>query len=106
MPDSDRLSSRQRAHLRALAHDEKAHIRVGKEGLTDAVVSAIEEAFNTRELLKIRIHDTAERQPQDVAHEIAGRLDGCRVVQTMGWTATLYRPDPDDPQIDLPARGG
>jgi RNA-binding protein len=105
MPDSDRLTSRQRAHLRSLAHGDDAHIRVGKEGLTDSVVSAIKEAFNTRELLKIRIHDTAERQPQDVAHEVADRIDDCRVVQTMGWTATLYRPDPENPTIDLPAAG-
>lgn len=80
-------------------------MRIGKEGLTDAVIAAINEAFNTRELLKIRIHDTADRQPQDVAHEIADRLDDCYVVHTMGWTATLYRPDPEDPEIQLPARG-
>jgi len=101
----ERLSSRQRAHLRSLAHDSKPHVRIGKDGLTDSVVEAVENAFNTRELLKIRIHDTADRQPQDVAHEIADRIDDCYVVQTMGWTATLYRPDPDEPVIELPARG-
>jgi RNA-binding protein len=106
MPDPDRLTSRQRAHLRSLAHGDDAHVRVGKEGLTEGVLSAIEEAFNTRELLKIRIHDTAERQPEDVAHEVADRVAGCRVVQTMGWTATLYRPHPDEPRIELPKPGG
>lgn len=99
---SDRLTSKQRAHLRSLAHGDKAHVRVGKEGLTDAVLDAIEEAFNTRELLKIRIFDTANRQPRDVAHEIADAIDACQVVHTMGWTATLYRPDPDEPEIELP----
>jgi RNA-binding protein len=33
---------------------------------------------------------------------VAGRLEDCQVVHTMGWTATLYRPDPDDPEIELP----
>jgi RNA-binding protein len=97
-----RLTSKQRAHLRSLAHGDDPHVRVGKGGLTDSVLAAIEEAFNTRELLKVRIHDTADRQPADVAHEIADRIDDCQVVHTMGWTATLYRPDPDDPEISLP----
>jgi RNA-binding protein len=97
-----RLTSKQRAHLRSLAHGDDPHVRIGKEGLTDAVLDAVEEAFNTRELLKIRIHDTADRQPSDVAHEVAGHLEDCQVVHTMGWTATLYRPDPDEPEIELP----
>ena len=99
---ASRLTSKQRAHLRSLAHGDDPHVRIGKEGLTDAVLDAVEEAFNTRELLKIRIHDTADRQPTDAAHEVAGQIDDCQVVHTMGWTATLYRPDPDNPEIELP----
>ena len=98
----ERLSSKQRAHLCKLAHGDKPHVRIGKEGLTPSVLEAVEEAFNTRELLKIRIHDTADRQPADVAHDVASAIEDCHVVHTMGWTATLYRPDPDEPGIKLP----
>ena len=101
-PEPDRLTSKQRAHLRSLAHDNKTVVHVGKDGLSDAVLTSIKEAFNTRELVKIRILDNANEQPRDVAHAVADELDDVQVVHTMGWTATLYRPDPDDPQIELP----
>ncbi|PEN13654.1 ribosome assembly RNA-binding protein YhbY [Longibacter salinarum] len=97
-----RLTSKQRAHLRSLAHGNKPVVHVGKDGLSDAVMTSIEEAFNTRELLKIRILDNANEQPRDMAHAIADRMEGVQVVHTMGWTVTFYRPDPDEPQIELP----
>jgi len=100
--ETPRLTSKQRAHLRSLAHDNKTVVRIGKDGLTDAVLTSIEEAFNTRELVKIRILDNANEQPRDMAHAIADRLHGVQVVHTLGWTVTLYRPDPDEPQIELP----
>jgi RNA-binding protein len=100
--ETPRLTSKQRAHLRSLAHDNKTVVHVGKDGLSDAVLTSIKEAFNTRELVKIRILDNANEPPRDMAHAIADRLDGVQVVHTMGWTVTLYRPDPDEPQIELP----
>jgi RNA-binding protein len=101
-PPDDRLTSKQRAHLRSLAHGIDPVVHVGKDGLSDAVLDAIAEAFHTREVLKIRILGNADRQPRDVAHAVADRLEGVQVVDTMGGTATLYRPDPDDPDIQLP----
>ncbi len=97
-----RLTSNQRARLRSLAHELDPVVRVGKEGLTDAVVDAAEEAFNTRELLKARVLDAALEDARDVAHALADRLDGVHVVQVIGHVAILYRPHPDDPQIELP----
>lgn len=97
-----RLTSKQRARLRSLAHDLDPVVRVGKDGLTDAVIDAAEEAFNTRELLKARVLDAAMEDARDVAHALADRLDGVRVVQVIGHVAILYRPHPDDPQIELP----
>jgi len=97
-----RLTSKQRAHLRSVSHGDKPVVHVGKDGLSDAVLTSIEEAFNTREVLKIRILDNANEQPRDLAHAIADRLDDVQVVHTMGWTVTFYRPDPDAPQIELP----
>lgn len=103
---ADRLTSRQRAHLRSLAHDQDPLIHVGKGGLTDAVEQAIEEAFNTRELLTIRVLDNCPRDERDIAEAVAGALDDVQVVRTIGSTALLYRPHPDDPEINLPSPGG
>lgn len=102
---SDQLTSRQRAHLRSSAHDQDPLIHIGKEGVTNSVEAAISEAFNTRELLTIRVLDNAPRDVRDVAEALAGALDDVQVVDTTGGTALLYRPDPDDPEITLPAAG-
>lgn len=101
----NRLTSRQRAHLRSLAHDQNPLIHIGKEGVTNSVEAAIAEAFNTRELLTIRVLDNAPRDVRDVAEALAGALEDVQVVDTTGGTALLYRPHPDDPEVHLPAPG-
>ena len=103
---SDRLTARQRAHLRSLAHDQDPLIHIGKEGLTDAVQQAIAEAFNTRELVTIRVLDNAPKAVRTVAEAVADGIDDAQVVRTIGGTALLYRPHPDDPEITLPDPGG
>ena len=96
----DRLTSKQRAHLRSLAHDLDPVVRVGKEGLTDAVKEAIVEAFNTRELLKIRVLDASPKGVRGITDALD--LDDVQVVQVIGHVAILYRPDPEEPVIELP----
>ena len=96
------LSSRQRAHLRRLAQPLKPVLHVGKEGVTDAAVRALADAFHTRELLKVRVLEAAPEPAKDTDHALAARLDGTTVVQTIGRNVVLYRPDPDEPTLRLP----
>jgi RNA-binding protein len=64
------------------------------------------EAFNTRELVTIRVLDNAPRDVRDIAEAMAAALDNVQVVRTIGGTALLYRAHPDEPEIDLPDAGG
>ena len=102
---SDRLTSRQRAHLRSIAHGQDPLVHIGKEGVTDPVREAAAEAFNTRELVTIRVLDNAPRSVRDIAEALAEGLDDVQVVRTIGGTALLYRPHPDNPEIELPSPG-
>lgn len=97
------MTSKQRAHLRSLAHHLKPILHVGAEGVTDAVVESVREAFNTRELLKVKVHESAPLDVDGAATGIAGPIEGARVAQTIGRTIVLYRPFPDNPEIRLPA---
>ena len=97
------LSPKQRAHLRSLAHHLKPVLHIGKEGVSDAAISAVGAAFNTRELLKVKVTDGAPLSAREAGDEIAARLDGAHHVQTIGRTVVLYRPDPEQPEIKLPA---
>lgn len=96
------LTSKQRAHLRKLAHHLKPVVLIGTDGVTPPVLDSVLDAFNTRELLKVKLQESAPVDVREAADAIAGQLEGVQTVQTIGRTAVLYRPDPDDPEIELP----
>lgn len=96
MPDAP-LSSKARARLRAQAHALKPLLHIGKEGVSDAAVAAAREAFHTRELLKVRVLDAAPEAPRETASALAARIEDVVVVQVVGRTVTLYRPQRETP---------
>jgi RNA-binding protein len=95
------LTARQRSTLRSLAHPLKPMLHVGKEGVTDSFLETLETAFNTRELLKLKVLDSAPEEARESAASIAGRLDDVHVVQVIGRTVVLYRRHPTDAKIKL-----
>ncbi len=97
------LTPRQRAHLRSLAHHLKPVLFVGKEGITDAAVRSLEEALNTRELLKVKVLEGSPMDVREAGNALAERVDDAVLVQTIGRVAVIYRPDPEEPEIRLPA---
>lgn len=99
MPD---LTSKQRAHLRGLAHALKPAAHIGKEGVTPASVRALRQTFDTHELVKVRVLEAAPEDAKTTAHTLATEIENAAVVQVVGRNATLYRPDPDAPRIQLP----
>lgn len=96
------LTSKQRAFLRSLAHPLKPILQVGAEGVSDAFVRSLEEAFRTRELLKIKVLDTAPHEAKEVADELPERLPRAHVAQVIGRTVVVYRAFPEKPEINLP----
>ena len=102
----DTLTSRQRAHLRKLAHHLKPIVLVGGDGVTTAVLSSVEEAFNTRELIKVKLQESAPLHVKDAAGELSTGVHGAHSVQTIGRTVVLYRPHPETPEIRLPGADG
>jgi RNA-binding protein len=96
------LTSKQRAQLKSLAHPLKALIHIGKEGMTGTLVANVQEAFNTRELLKVKVLESAPQSAKEVGEDLAWRLEGVELVQVIGRTIVLYRPHPEKPEIRLP----
>ncbi len=96
------LSSRQRAHLRSLAHPLKPMMQVGAEGVSEAFLTSLDEAFRNRELLKIRVLETSELELKEATAAIREARPQVEVVQTIGKVAALYRPHPEHPEIRLP----
>ena len=99
MPD---LTPKQRAHVRGLAHPVRPLVHVGKEGVTPAALRALRQTFATREIVKVKVLDAAPEGPRETGTALAEGVDGCHVVQTVGRTVTLFRPDPKNPVVRLP----
>ena len=96
------LNARQRAHLKSLAHPLKAMAQIGKGGVDDTVVASLDDAFQNRELLKVKVLDTAPLSAKEAGEQLATRVSGARLVQVIGRTVVLYRQHPDNPEIRLP----
>jgi RNA-binding protein len=91
------LTAKKRAQLKSLAHALKPVHQVGKDGVTDRAVSAVAEAFNTREILKVKVLDSAPEDAHSTGEALAEGIEGAHVVQIIGRTVVLYRPEPEDP---------
>ena len=69
------------------------------------MVRSVDEAFNSRELLKVKVQQGAPEKARATADQLVAALDGVHVPQTIGRTIVLYRPFPENPEIELPRSG-
>lgn len=97
------LTSKQRAFLRSRAHALKPVVHIGTAGVTEAALQGLMEAFNTREVLKVRVQEGAPGSTREMADALAAGAEGVEVVQTIGRVVVLYRPFPDEPELKLPS---
>lgn len=95
------LTGKQRRHLRALGHPLKPIVQIGRGGIDDGLVAAVEQALVDHELIKVKLGEAAEIDRHEAAEAIARRTHS-EVAQVLGNTLLLYRPDPDEPVIVLP----
>ena len=77
-------------------------MHVGAEGVSDAFARSLEEAFRTRELLKVKVLEQAPEDARATGAAILARLEDAHIAQTIGRTLVLYRRHPENPEIQLP----
>jgi RNA-binding protein len=94
------LTGKQRHHLRALAHALHPIVQVGKSGLDDGLVAAVDQALADHELVKVKVGEHAGATRDEVAEELAGKTHS-EVAQIIGNIVLLYRAA-DEPSIHLP----
>ena len=96
-----KLSSKQRRHLSGLGHALQPIVIVGKEGVTEGVVAALEQALLDHELVKVRVGNSASEDREQVADELAKRTQA-DLASVVGKTMLLYKAHPEKPKIKLP----
>lgn len=90
-----KITSTQAKYLRGIAHGLKPVVYVGQKGVTDALISSTEEAFDRHELIKIKFIDFKEKkQKTDIARALESRT-GSHLAGMIGHIAILYRQHPD-----------
>jgi len=90
-----KITSTQAKYLRGIAHGLKPVVYVGQKGVTDALISSTEEAFDRHELIKIKFIDFKEKkQKTDIARALETRT-GSHLAGMIGHIAILYRQHPD-----------
>jgi len=95
------LTSKQRAYLMSLASNLDVILHVGKASLTDEIIDAVNETFNTRELIKIGVLKNCIDDPKLIAEAIADNTHST-VVKVIGKKIILYKRDRDNQKIMLP----
>ncbi len=98
------LKGSQKKYLKGLAHSLKPVVQIGKEGMTEGVIRAVDDSLLRHELIKIKFTDFKE-QKEALTCEIEIKT-GSEQVGMIGHTAILYRPqvDPEKRKITLPQR--
>ncbi len=95
------LTGKQKRYLRGLGHGLTPLVLVGKEGLSDSVIEALDRALLDHELVKVRIGGNALVERKDAGKQLAART-GAALAQVLGNTLLLYRAHPEEPAIQLP----
>ena len=84
------LNGKQRALLRKMANGIEPSFIIGKDGVTENTVIEIRNQIEARELIKIKILDTALLETKTVCNEIAEKT-GAEPVQAIGSKFVLYK---------------
>lgn len=87
------MKGRERAELRAEAHHLTPTVHVGQHGLTPSLITSLDDALRTRELVKVKLGKQEDVKPKDVANSLALATNAA-VVQVIGRTATFFRENP------------
>ena len=100
------MTSKERAAWRAKANSLEPIIQIGKEGISDNLISQIDDTLDARELIKIRVHlETSPKTPKELASELAETLEA-DVIQVIGGVIVLYREADEEKIADKKKKRG
>jgi RNA-binding protein len=95
------LTGKQRHHLRGLGHALHPIVHVGKGGVDEGLIKAVDQALADHELIKVKVGESADLDRHAAAEKIAAESKS-DVAQVIGNIVLLYRAHPEHPKIELP----
>jgi putative YhbY family RNA-binding protein len=88
------LTPRERAHLKARAHDLEPVVHVGQAGASAAIVAEVDRALTAHELIKVKLAGADRTTRQELTDRLC-EATGAAPVQQVGRVLVLWRPRPE-----------
>ncbi|MFZ3170551.1 MAG: ribosome assembly RNA-binding protein YhbY [Carboxydocellales bacterium] len=95
------LTGKQRRFLRAMGNTLEPIVHVGKGGISETVMSQLDEALENRELVKVKVLNNCMQELDEVAKGLEA-CTGAEIAQIIGHSILFYRQAKEKPQIELP----
>ena len=88
------MNSKERSYLRKEASKMQPIIHIGKDGMSENIVTQTADAIKARELIKGKIQQNSLEDVKEVATYLSQKTNS-EVVTTIGSTFVLYKNNPD-----------
>lgn len=97
------ITTKQRAYLRGLGNALDPVMQIGKDGISENVLTGVNLLLEARELVKIKVLKNCDMEAKEMAKIIAEKLRA-EVVQVIGNIMILYKKSTrkDFKHIELP----
>ena len=96
------ITTKQRAFLKSLASKLDPVFQVGKGGVSEEQIKAIDDYLRKHEIVKIKVLDNSLYTAREAAEEIAASIKA-EVVQVIGSRVVFFKRNAQKPVIELPS---
>lgn len=92
-PTEPLLNGKQNKFLKGLGHNLSPVVLIGKEGITEGLITATDLELQRHELIKVKIGNNSGLEKNE-AGRVLSQATGSNLVQLIGKTLLLYRKNP------------
>jgi RNA-binding protein len=96
------LTEQQKKYLRRIGHELGPVLQSGAAGLTPGLLAELRSTLEHHELVKVRVR-AGDRAERDALIRALCEQSGAELVQRIGHVALLWRANPAERRITLPA---
>ena len=94
------LNPKQKRELKALASTLTIKYQIGKNEISETLVSMLDKALTAHELIKIDVMKGCSLPIMEIALDISNKLNA-ELVHVMGRVIILFRRNKDNPKIKI-----